>query len=51
VVDLAQKKCPELLGVIASTRGQSMVDRQTKSFYDDHARTKTVNGHRLSEKS
>jgi hypothetical protein len=52
-VDIAAKQnCPELLQVIALNRGQKMVNRQVKSYYDDDdARAKTVDRYRSSEKS
>ena len=56
VVDLASKQnCPELMQVLASHRGQQMIDRQMKIYddhhtrhYDNHARTTTVDGHHSS---
>ncbi len=56
IVDLATKQnCPELMQVIASHRGQQMIDRQMKiyddnqnRYYDNHARTTTIDGHRSS---
>ncbi|CAF1326307.1 unnamed protein product [Adineta steineri] len=53
VVDLAAKQnCPELLQVISSNRGQQMLNRQIKNYYDDDdARIKTTNGYRSSERS
>ncbi|CAF4430326.1 unnamed protein product, partial [Adineta steineri] len=53
VVDLAAKQnCPELLQVISSNRGQQMLNRQIKNYYDDDdARINTTNGYRASERS
>lgn len=56
IVDLASKQnCPELMQVIASHRGQQMIDRQMKiddehhaRHYDNYARTTTTDGHRSS---
>jgi hypothetical protein len=56
VVDLASKQnSPELMQIIASNRGQQMIDRQMKiydeqhnRYYDNHARMTTVDGHRSS---
>jgi len=51
VVDLAAKQdCPELLQIISKYHGQQMINQQEKKFYDDRAKTKFVNGHRLSDK-
>ncbi|CAF1382933.1 unnamed protein product [Adineta steineri] len=48
IVDVATKQnCPELMQVIATHRGQQMIDRQMK-IYDDYARTTTADGHRSS---
>jgi len=56
IVDLATKQnCPELMQIIASHQGQQMIDRQMKiyddhqnHYYDNHARTTTIDGHRSS---
>ncbi|CAF3345526.1 unnamed protein product [Rotaria socialis] len=52
VVDLATRKNhQELLQVFVKYHGDKMIQEQTKSYYDDRARTKPVYGYRSSEKS
>ncbi|CAF4299483.1 unnamed protein product, partial [Rotaria magnacalcarata] len=52
VVDLATRKNhQELLQVFVKYHGDKMIQEQTKSYYNDRARTKPVYGYRSSEKS
>lgn len=48
MIDVASKaNCQELMQIIASHRGQQLIDRQMK-IYNEHARTTNVDGHRSS---
>ena len=48
VIDVATKQnSRELMQVIASHRGQQMIDRQNR-IYDEYARNTNMDGHRSS---